>query len=165
MGTGELVGGRLRVGDGEHPWPSRYGPGDQQSVLSLHLAGLPEGETEAQLEVEEQGSLFLGMAEPQLGPCSEILETYLETKNSLPQVKMTAMIVSGEFLVSVNSGLTGVPNMGEGTVRSSRWCWKSQNKSHTKRWFSDGLEPMWSSPHWGLGQKARREQRPIGDVD
>lgn len=66
-----------------------------------------------------EGSLFLGMAEPQLGPCSAILEAYHETKDSLPQIKMAAMIVSGEFLVSVNSGLTGVPNMGEGTGRNS----------------------------------------------
>lgn len=65
-----------------------------------------------------EGSLFLGMAEPQLGPCSAILEAYQETKNNLPQVEMAAMIVSGEFLVSVDSALTGVPNLGEGTGRT-----------------------------------------------
>lgn len=63
-------------------------------------------------------SLFLGLAEPQLGPCSEILEAYHESKNSLPQIKMAAIIVTGEFLVSVNSDLTGIPNMGEGIGRN-----------------------------------------------
>lgn len=63
-------------------------------------------------------SWYTGMAEPQLGPCSQILEAYWESSNNLLsgqgslknqlQVKM-AMVISGEFLVSVSSGLTGGP--------------------------------------------------------
>lgn len=113
-----------------------------------------------------EGNVLLGMAEPQLGPCSTILEAHQETKNDLPQIKMAAMIVSGEFLVSVNSDLTGVPNMGKGSWEELMGvgCCKSQNESHTRIWFSEGLDPMWSSLHWGLGQKVRREERPVEDV-
>lgn len=80
----------MRVGNGEHPWLPTCGPWGQQSVLSFHVVGFPEGETE-----------------PQLGLCSQILEAYQETNSNLPQIKMAAMIVSGELLVSVSSGLTG----------------------------------------------------------
>lgn len=61
MGAVELVGGRVRVGDGKHLWPPRCGSRDQQSVLSLHLAGLPEEKIEAQLEVEDGRKLVPGL--------------------------------------------------------------------------------------------------------
>lgn len=82
------------------------------------------------------------MAKPQLGPHSQVLEAYWENNNLLsgkgslknwflPQVKV-AMVISGEFLVSVSSGLTsGRPRHLGGAGRSSRQgvgvdCWKSQ---------------------------------------
>ena len=47
------------------------------------------------------GNSCLGMAEPQLGPCSQVMEAYREKCSNLPRVKMAAMVVTGEFLVSV----------------------------------------------------------------
>lgn len=84
-----------------------------------------------------------------MGLCSQILEAYWESNNNLlegkgplknrflPQVK-TAMVINGEFLVSVSSGLTvGPPARGRGweEQRSGRWVdyWKSQSECYTKR--------------------------------
>ncbi|KAM8764541.1 phospholipid-transporting ATPase IK-like [Rhynchonycteris naso] len=44
-----------------------------------------------------------------------ILETYRENNSNLPQVKMAAMVVTGEFLVSVSSGLTVGPQKEQHT--------------------------------------------------
>lgn len=72
-----------------------------------------------------------GVAEPRLGPHSRILEAYWETNNNvqrgkghrknrfLPQVKV-AMVISGEFLVSVHLAAGRVPGAGEGAGRSSQ---------------------------------------------
>lgn len=81
-----------------------------------------------------------GAAEPPLGPHSRILEAYWETnsnvqggkgrrkKRFLPQVKM-AMVISGEFLVSVRSGPPAEPLvLGRGLGGAA------------ERWFSEGPE-------------------------
>lgn len=101
MGAGELAG-------------AGCGPGGLQGVPGFHLEGLPERETAAQLG--RAGRKPVPVSEPRRGSRSRILEAYGESNNNLlgdkdslknlflPQVK-TAMVINGEFLVSVSSGL------------------------------------------------------------
>lgn len=77
------------------------------------------------------------MAEPRPGSCSRILEAYGESNNNLPGNKdslkkpflphiKTAMVINGEFLVSVSLG------MGGGTA--------GKGKASDRQWFSEGPE-------------------------
>lgn len=117
-----------------------------QNALSLCLVGLPEGETKAQLGSGCKEACAAGVAEPLLDPCRQILEVYWKSSNSLQggkkghlnkqlplQVKM-ALVINGEFLVSVSSGWAAGPwYLGGGWGRPppkgpQMWCWTSQGE-------------------------------------
>lgn len=161
MGADELVG----TGWGA-PMAQVWPPGPAECPQTP-AGWTPRGETKAQL-VRGRKRVLSGVAEPQLGPHSQILDAYWENNKLLngkgclknwllPQIKM-AMVINGEFLVSISSGLTlGGPlalgrgweehqagGMGE-PVRKAKEC-------HAKRWFSEecGQVQVW------VGTEGRR---------
>ena len=126
-----------------------------------------------------------GVAEPLLDPCRRILEVYWESNNSLQggkkghlkkqlplQVKM-ALVINGEFLVSVSPGRAAGPwylgggweeprsGAGDGLHQKAPRCGAGPTKAkglkcHTERWFSAGREQGKDAV------RSSREEGPVG---
>lgn len=111
-----------------------------------------------------------GRGRAPVGLCSQILEACWESNNNLPsgqgplknrfppQVK-TAMVINGEFLVSVGSGLTVGPlacGRGLGGAADSGWGW-TIGKAQVNATPRDDSQRDWShevKASLGLGQGA-----------